>query len=174
MLVDRIALGKRIKALRQNLGITQDKFAEMLNCTSSHIGKIENGKGGISIEMLVSVANILHTTVDQLLLDSYDYKEQVLLHDFYERIDKFPVQTKVLACDLVMRLLDIMRKHRSREQNGTAPICKQVYALLVTIENPMPYSHHTLHGQRTRKAVRFLRDNLACFFEKNRLLNQNS
>ena len=75
--MDRIALGKRIKALRQNLGITQDKFAEMLNCTNSHIGKIENGKGGISIEMLVSVANILHTTVDQLLLDSYDYKEQV-------------------------------------------------------------------------------------------------
>ncbi len=110
MLVDRIALGKRIKALRQNLGITQDKFAEMLNCTSSHIGKIENGKGGISIEMLVSVANILHTTVDQLLLDSYDYKEQVLLHDFYERIDKFPVQTKVLACDLVMRLLDIIEE----------------------------------------------------------------
>ena len=108
MLVDRIALGKRIKALRQNLGITQDKFAEMLNCTSSHIGKIENGKGGISIEMLVSVAN--HTTVDQLLLDSYDYKEQVLLHDFYERIDKFPVQTKVLACDLVMRLLDIIEE----------------------------------------------------------------
>ena len=104
------ALGKRIKSMRQNLGITQDKFAEMLNCTNSHIGKIENGKGGISIEMLVSVANILHTTVDQLLLDSYDYKEQVLLHDFYERIDKFPVQTKVLVCDMVMRLLDIIEE----------------------------------------------------------------
>lgn len=94
MLVDKVALGRRIKAMRQNLEMTQEEFAERLNCTNSHLGKIENGKGGISIELLVSVANMLHTTVDQLLLDSYDYKEQVIMRDLYERIDKFPVKTK--------------------------------------------------------------------------------
>ena len=57
MLVDKVALGRRIKAMRQNLGMTQEEFAERLNCTNSHLGKIENGKGGISIELLVSVAN---------------------------------------------------------------------------------------------------------------------
>ena len=56
MLVDKVALGRRIKAMRQNLGMTQEEFAERLNCTNSHLGKIENGKGGISIELLVSVA----------------------------------------------------------------------------------------------------------------------
>ena len=61
MLVDKVALGRRIKAMRQNLGMTQEEFAERLNCTNSHLGKIENGKGGISIELLVSVANMLHT-----------------------------------------------------------------------------------------------------------------
>ena len=66
MLVDKVALGRRIKAMRQNLGMTQEEFAERLNCTNSHLGKIENGKGGISIELLVSVANMLHTTVDQI------------------------------------------------------------------------------------------------------------
>ena len=48
--MDRVALGKRIKAMRKGLGMTQDEFAEQLNCTSSHIGKIESGKGGISID----------------------------------------------------------------------------------------------------------------------------
>ena len=110
MLVDKVALGRRIKAMRQNLEMTQEEFADRLNCTNSHLGKIENGKGGISIELLVSVANMLHTTVDQLLLDSYDYKEQVIMRDLYERIDKFPVQTKVLVCDMVMRLLDIIEE----------------------------------------------------------------
>mgnify|MGYP000158321826 CR=1 FL=1 len=66
MLVDKVALGRRIKTMRHNLGMTQEEFAEQLNCTNSHLGKIENGKGGISIELLVSVANMLHTTVDQL------------------------------------------------------------------------------------------------------------
>ena len=86
MLVDKVALGRRIKAMRQNLGMTQEEFADRLNCTNSHLGKIENGKGGISIELLVSVANMLHTTVNQLLLDSYDYKEQVIMRDLYGRL----------------------------------------------------------------------------------------
>ena len=86
MLVDKVALGRRIKAMRQNLEMTQEEFADRLNCTNSHLGKIENGKGGISIELLVSVANMLHTTVNQLLLDSYDYKEQVIMRDLYGRL----------------------------------------------------------------------------------------
>ena len=45
MLVDKVALGRRIKAMRQNLGMTQEEFAERLNCTNSHLGKIENGNG---------------------------------------------------------------------------------------------------------------------------------
>ena len=49
MLVDKVALGRRIKAMRQNLEMTQEEFADRLNCTNSHLGKIENGKGGISI-----------------------------------------------------------------------------------------------------------------------------
>ena len=107
MLVDKVALGRRIKTMRHNLGMTQEEFAD---CTNSHLGKIENGKGGISIELLVSVANMLHTTVDQLLLDSYDYKEQVIMRDLYERIDKFPVKTKILTCDLLRQLVDIIEK----------------------------------------------------------------
>lgn len=110
MLVDKVALGKRIKTMRQNLGITQEEFAERLNCTNSHIGKIENGKGGISIDLLVSVANTLHTTVDQLLLDSYDYREQVIMRDLYERVDRFPMKTRVLTCDLLEQMVDIIEK----------------------------------------------------------------
>ena len=94
--MDRVALGRRIKT--------------MLNCTNSHIGKIENGKGGISIDLLVSVANTLHTTVDQLLLDSYDYKEQVIMRDLYERIDHLPMKTKIVSCDLLQRLMGIIEK----------------------------------------------------------------
>ena len=32
------------------------------------------------------------------------------MRDLYERIDKFPVETKVLVCDMVMRLLDIIEE----------------------------------------------------------------
>lgn len=71
--MDRKSLGARIKAQRIKCGLSQEEFAEKLHCTSSHIGKVENGKVGVSIELLVSIANELQTTVDQLLQDSYDY-----------------------------------------------------------------------------------------------------
>ena len=44
MLVDKVALGRRIKAMRQNLEMTQEEFADRLNCTNSHLGKIEIAK----------------------------------------------------------------------------------------------------------------------------------
>lgn len=82
--MDRKSLGARIKAQRIKCGLSQEEFAEKLHCTSSHIGKVENGKVGVSIELLVSIANELQTTVDQLLQDSYDYKEQVIIRDIYK------------------------------------------------------------------------------------------
>lgn len=45
MLVDKVALGRRIKAMRQNLGMTQEEFAERLNCTNSHLGKNRKWQG---------------------------------------------------------------------------------------------------------------------------------
>ena len=66
--MDRKALGARIKAQRLKCGLSQEEFAEKLHCTSSHIGKVENGKVGVSIELLVSIANELQTSFCRILM----------------------------------------------------------------------------------------------------------
>ena len=48
--------------------------------------------------------------VDQLLLDSYDYKEQVIMRNLYERVEQFPMKTKMLTCDLLEQMVDIIEK----------------------------------------------------------------
>lgn len=108
--MDRKSLGARIKAQRIKCGLSQEEFAEKLHCTSSHIGKVKNGKVGVSIELLVSIANELQTTVDQLLQDSYDYKEQVIIRDIYKRIGNLPIKTKITACEMLQYLIDIIEK----------------------------------------------------------------
>lgn len=41
MLVDKVALGRRIKAMRQNLEMTQEEFADRLNSRTATSAKIK-------------------------------------------------------------------------------------------------------------------------------------
>lgn len=63
-------LGERVRELRLNEKLTQEKLAEEVNVTSKHISHIENGESKVSVETLLNIANSLSTTVDYLLQDS--------------------------------------------------------------------------------------------------------
>ena len=46
-------VGTRIKQLRKEKGLTQEQLAENLDITAGTIGKIEIGRTGISIDLLI-------------------------------------------------------------------------------------------------------------------------
>ena len=73
MSVNRIALGKRISFYRLKLSMTQEKLADLANCSREYIAYIENGVKTPSLPILVDLANALHISVDALLVDSLDY-----------------------------------------------------------------------------------------------------
>lgn len=70
IIVDYQELGKRIKKLRLEKKITQEKLAETVNISNSHMSHIETGITKASLEVIVSIANALCITTDQLLCDS--------------------------------------------------------------------------------------------------------
>ena len=70
--IDYKKLGIRIKEMRQKLGITQEKLAEMVSCNTSHISNIENNHTKVSLNVLLAVANALNTSIDFLLTDQYE------------------------------------------------------------------------------------------------------
>lgn len=108
--MDYVDFGQQVRKRRLKLGMTQEELAEKCNCSNSHIGKIECGKGGFSIDMLVDIANALRTTVDQLLSHSYDYEEILFLREISERISKLPLNTRIRGCEMLQGLLDIIEK----------------------------------------------------------------
>jgi transcriptional regulator with XRE-family HTH domain len=63
-------IGERIKNKRKELGLTQEKLADMAYIGVQHLSKIENGKAMFSLSCLVSLANALKITTDYLLMDS--------------------------------------------------------------------------------------------------------
>ena len=108
--MDYELLGNNIRKFRLQAGIKQEKLAELVDCTGSHIGQIERGRGVPSLEMVVRIANALHVTVDQLLLDYTEYPELVYLRDAERRLQGFSTQAKVLACEMIENLIGLIER----------------------------------------------------------------
>ena len=65
--MDYKELGRNIRKYRRIADLTQEQWAEECDCSTSHIGQIENARSKPSVEALVNIANALGVTVDQLL-----------------------------------------------------------------------------------------------------------
>ena len=68
--VDYIGLGRRIKSTRREQDMTQEQLANSVGISLSFIGHIERGSRKTSLETLLKIANMLNTSLDDLLRDS--------------------------------------------------------------------------------------------------------
>lgn len=70
MTLDYRAIGQRIRSSRLRRELTQEVLAELTNLSNQHISNIETGSTKLSLQTLVKIANVLDTSVDELLCDS--------------------------------------------------------------------------------------------------------
>ncbi len=94
-------VGKRIKQRREELGMTQEQFAEKLNVSVNYISTIERGASFPRYDKLIMILNALQTSADFVLCDVLDYgsgfKESVLS----EQLDGLPFEDKRRILELV-------------------------------------------------------------------------
>ena len=72
MSFDTEACGARIRELRKGNKLTQEKLAEKLNITDSHLRRIESGTRTGSIDLLIDIAAYFEVSMDYLLLGKVD------------------------------------------------------------------------------------------------------
>ena len=60
--------GARIQQLRARNGYTQEEFAKMLNIDRSNLSRIESGKRGCSLDLLVQLSDLFDVSLDDLVL----------------------------------------------------------------------------------------------------------
>lgn len=70
MELDYKAIGKRIKIARIKADLTQEKLSEMVGVSPTHLSNIETGTTRVSLNAIISIANALHITSDDLLCDN--------------------------------------------------------------------------------------------------------
>lgn len=72
---DNIAIGLRVKELRIARGITQEKLAEIVDCSPSYISVIESGKREMSLSLFLKTVKALHVEPNDLMVDVIQIKE---------------------------------------------------------------------------------------------------
>lgn len=61
-----VKIGKRIRELRQQTGLSQEKFALKIGMDRSYFASVENGKRNIAVINLEKIANGLNVSMSEL------------------------------------------------------------------------------------------------------------
>ncbi|YAR64438.1 helix-turn-helix domain-containing protein [Bacillus cytotoxicus] len=59
-------LGERIRLLRKEQNLSQERLGELSNIHTNHIGAIERGEKNVTIESLAKITNGLGITLEEL------------------------------------------------------------------------------------------------------------
>lgn len=84
-------LAKNIKEIRKQLGLSQAKLAEMVDCSTSFIGEIEIGRKFPSAENLQRIADSLGLEIYQLFWSDKkqkDFEKQKILGNVKKELQK--------------------------------------------------------------------------------------
>lgn len=68
-------IGARIKAAREQAGVTQEKLAETIDVSTQYISDLERGKVGASTQTITRISQTLRVSCDYLLLGTSQSKD---------------------------------------------------------------------------------------------------
>ncbi len=128
--LDVIALGRRIRYLRKEKGLTLDDVSALVETAPSHLSLVENGKREPKLSLLKSLASALGVSVDDLL-GAEPPSRRAALEIALERAQRGPLYASLglpkvrissrLSMDVLESLVGLQREleHRLDEQAAT-------------------------------------------------------
>ena len=115
-------IGLRIRLEREKLGISREKFAEIVELSSFYIGQIERGDRKMSLDTLANIASSLNISVDYLLYGYSRYMENMIILEAFDNSYKESID------DELKEILNIL-KGSSKEQLS---LIKDIYKLILS------------------------------------------
>lgn len=74
-------IGKTIKTLREQKGMTQQQFAELIHMHRSNYSKVESGERDLSLEAVGTIARHFGMSIDALVNAEGDVPDEVTIED---------------------------------------------------------------------------------------------
>jgi len=112
MELDYKAIGKRIKIARIKADLTQEMLAEKIELSPTHLSNIETGTTRVSLATIVSIANGLDITVDDILCDNVVKARVQFEEDIAEILDDCDEYEIRMIKDMAAALKESLRKDK--------------------------------------------------------------
>lgn len=123
MELDYTAIGKRIRARRTRLGLSQEKLAERADLSVQHVSHIETANTKLSLPVLVQIANTLGVTPNDLLCDSTPFAADSYRNEIDEVIAECDVHALRVVSEIVKAAVPALQKYGAAK--SAKPIVKR-------------------------------------------------
>ena len=110
MIIDYEAIGLRIREARKKAGITKEALANDADVSLRFISYIEKGQTKMSLETLVSIANALSVSADDLLCDNLVHSFHVYNKEAQEVFDKCTKRNGPVLVGILKAANDVLEK----------------------------------------------------------------
>lgn len=108
-------IGDRIRQARKKQGLSQEKLADLVDLSKPHMSHIETGSTKVSLPTLIKIANSLHCTLDQLVMDSLEASSPLYLHTISQALKGCTQEELGIAEDVLKALLSSLRARAPKE-----------------------------------------------------------
>lgn len=112
MELDYRAIGKRIEIARIKADLTQERLAEIVSISPTHMSNIETGTTRVSLTAIISIANALSVTVDDLLCDSVKKARIPMEKDLAKTLEDYDEYEVHMIADMAQALKETLRKDK--------------------------------------------------------------
>jgi len=106
-------IGKRIKQCREQLGLTQEQFAEKTGLTTNYISTIERGASFPRCEKLIIILNGLEVSADAIFCDVVTHSTEYKASKLSEELKSLPVE----AQNRILRMVALMIMQEKEQQS---------------------------------------------------------
>lgn len=98
------AVGKRIQSARRRIGMTQTELADRLGMTPKYISNIECGSKIPRLETFVTIANLLGSDANTLLMDVLTVSDEIRCSELWADLTRLPAEKRAKA----LRMLELV------------------------------------------------------------------
>ena len=144
--MNRKSLGKQIQKYRERAGYSQEKLAEIIECSTIFISYIERGVKSPGLDKLMKIANALDVSVDILLgkdLASYNTER---LKDIEQQLKKLPEQEQLKILDMIDSIISIELLHHNKQKH-------RLTMVNTPLNKALGVRNQIFHSNDTRSAV---------------------
>ena len=103
-------IGERIKQCREQLGLTQEQFAERLGLTTNYISTVERGASFPRCEKLIAIINGLETSADAIFCDGITHTSEYRSGILSEELKELPAEEQQRILEIVELMIKQAKK----------------------------------------------------------------